>query len=292
MLRAIDSHVHLYPFEVNRDPDGWAAANGESYWAALCTRRRGDGRAVQSFLDVSDLLAAMDEAAIGRAVLLGWYWEMPSSCLAQNRFYARCMHEHPDRLMAFATLHPAMGRRNIGEEVRRTSDEGFVGLGELSPHAQAYRTDDPNFEYALELAAGLGWPVNLHVSDPRGRSYPGRVETPLQDFLKLAGKFPDNRFILAHWGGLLPLRLPGAKVPANIYYDTAASPLEHGKDIWGRMIEAVGRDRVIFGSDFPLNLYPRLDAAPNLERFAAEAREALDAEALRAVMEENIRQLV
>jgi len=26
--RVIDSHVHLYPPELNRDPAGWAAAQG------------------------------------------------------------------------------------------------------------------------------------------------------------------------------------------------------------------------------------------------------------------------
>jgi predicted TIM-barrel fold metal-dependent hydrolase len=58
------------------------------------------------------------------------------------------------------------------------------------------------------------------------------------------------------------------------------------------MIEAVGADRVIFGSDFPLNLYPRLDAEPNLARFAEEARGALEGPALAAVLRGNLRGLV
>ena len=50
---------------------------------------------------------------------------------------------------------------------------------------------------------------------PTGRPYPGRVATPLEDFLGLAGRFPRVRFILAHWGGQLPLRLPGAALPSE-----------------------------------------------------------------------------
>jgi hypothetical protein len=234
----------------------------------------------------------MDAAAVERAILLGWYWETPASCVRQNRFYADCRRQHPDRLSAFATVHPAMGSRPLREEMRWAHGEGFAGLGELSPHAQGYRSGDPAFVAALELAAELGWPVNLHAADPAGRVYPGRVPTPLEDFLELAARFPVVRFILAHWGGLLPLRLPGATMPPNLYYDTAASPLEQGREIWGQMIEAVGADRVIFGSDFPLNLYPRLDAEPNLARFAEEARGALEGPALAAVLRGNLRGLV
>jgi predicted TIM-barrel fold metal-dependent hydrolase len=292
MLRAIDGHVHLYPPEVNRDPAAWAAAHGESHWATLCTRRRRDGRAVQSFPAVDELLAAMDAAAIERAVLLGWYWETAASCARQNRYYAACLRAFPDRLAAFATLHPAMGREALGAELRRTRDDGFAGLGELSPHAQGYGVDDPVFASALALAAEWGWPVNLHAADPAGRAYPGRIATPLDDFVWLAERFPGVRFILAHWGGLLPLRTAGAALPPNLYYDSAASPLEHGAGVWSQVTAAVGADRVIFGSDFPLNLYPQLDAAPNLPRFVAEARAALPEAARPAVLRDNVCRLV
>jgi predicted TIM-barrel fold metal-dependent hydrolase len=287
MPRAIDGHVHLYPPEVNRDPAGWAAARGERHWAALCTRRRRDGRPVQGFPDLGGLLAAMDAAEVERAILLGWYWETPASCLLQNRFYAACLRAAPDRLAAFATVHPAMGPAGVAAELGWARAEGFAGLGELSPHALGQALDEPGFVAALEQATAWGWPVNLHAADPAGRPYPGRVATPLGDFVRLAETFPATRFILAHWGGLLPLRLGGAPAPANLSYDTAASPLEHGTEVWAAMVAAAGADRVIFGSDFPLNLYPRLDAEPNLARFAAEARAALPAAAAAAVLRGN-----
>ena len=62
---------------------------------------------------MDELLRAMDAAGISRAVLLGWYWEKPATCAGQNRFYAACVRAHPDRLMAFATLHPAAGREKV-----------------------------------------------------------------------------------------------------------------------------------------------------------------------------------
>lgn len=271
-MAIIDAHVHLYPAEVDRDPAAWAAAHGERHWAVLCTRRRRDGRPVQSLPTIGGLLHAMDLAGIERAVLLGWYWEKPATCEWQNRFFAECVHAHPDRLAGCATLHPAAGRTATLAALAWARDHGLVGLGELSPHSQGYRIDDPVFEDALRTAGEYGWPVNLHVTDPETRPFPGRVETPLADFAALARKFPQTTFVLAHWGALLPLRDPAARALPNVYYDTAASPLLYDADVWPRFLAAVPPERVIFGSDYPLNLYPRVTVAAEMGRFLAEAR--------------------
>lgn len=270
----IDAHVHLYPPEVGRDPVAWAVGAGERHWAVLCTRRRSDGRPVQVFPTADELLREMDAAGVARAVLLGWYWENPATCAWQNRFYAECVRAHPDRLSAFAAVHPAAGREAALAEVRHAQHEGLIGLGELSPHSQGLPIDDPALADVLRLAGELQMPVNLHVTDPASRPYPGRVETPLPDFVRLAGEFPQTTFILAHWGGLLPLVVPDANTAAlpNVFYDTAASPLLYDPNVWPRALSACGRERVLFGSDFPLNLCPKLDDAPRMARFVAEAR--------------------
>ncbi len=267
----IDSHVHLYPPEVNADPAGWAASAGEGRWAALCLRRRRDGTPVQAFPGVEGLLAAMDAAGVDRAVLQGWYWENPASCALQNRFYASCIRSHPDRFSAAAAIHPGAGREAALAELRRARSEGFCALGELSPHSQGYPASDPVLAAVLSEAAALGLPVTLHVTDPGGRAYPGRVETPLADFVRLAADHPGVRFVLAHWGGLLPLRLPPGTLPGNLWYDTAASPLVADPGIWRRFTAAAGAQRVLFGSDFPLNNYPGLDREPGMGRLLAEA---------------------
>ena len=268
----IDSHVHLYPPELNADPAGWAAARGEAHWATLCTRRRADGRAVQTFPSVDELLREMDRGGVARAVLLGWYWEKPETCAWQNRFYVECVRAHPDRLAAFATLQPLVGSHVTLDELTRAHDEGLIGIGELSPHSQGYGMDDSVFRAVLERAAKLKLPVNLHVTDPEGRAYPGRVETPLGDFVRLAREHPATTFVLAHWGGMLPLRNASAARLGNVFYDTAASPLLYGAEVWPRFFGTVQPERVFFGSDYPLNLYPKLDVEPMMSRLIAEAR--------------------
>jgi predicted TIM-barrel fold metal-dependent hydrolase len=239
----------------------------------LCTRRRRDGRPVQSLPTVEGLLAAMDAAGIARAVLLGWYWERPETCVWQNRFYAQCVRAHPDRLAAFATVNPIAGHWRTLEEMHRARDEGLIGLGELSPHSQGFSVDDPVFHEVLTLAGDWRIPVNLHVTDPDSRPYPGRIETPAEDFVRLAQAFPQTTFVLAHWGGMLPLRDARFAELKNVYYDTAASPLMYDAGVWPRTLAALGAERVLFGSDYPLNLYPRVSVAAEMTRFVAEARD-------------------
>jgi predicted TIM-barrel fold metal-dependent hydrolase len=272
MSGIIDTHVHLYPDELNREPEAWAAIHGETHWATLCTRRRSSGRRVQDFPGVEDLLRTLDAAGIERAVLQGWYWEHAETCAWQNEFFLRCIRAHPDRLSAFATIHPQIGREALVQLVRRAHDDGFVGLGELSPHSQGYDVGDEAFLEALDLAGELRMPVNLHVTDHEGGRYPGRVETPLRDFLWLAHKYPHTNFILAHWGGRLPLHEEEAQEVLNLYYDTAASPLLYDETIWSRFTELVPVERVLFGSDYPLNLYPKHEDGPALSRLVSEAR--------------------
>ncbi len=275
-MRVIDVHVHLYPAQAGREPTAWAAAHGEAHWAALCTRRRragakgesAGGRPVQGFPTVDELLRAMDGAGVARAVLLGWYWENHATCVEQNRFYADCVRAHPGRLAAFATLHPAAGPAAL-DEVRRAAGEGLIGLGELSPHSQHFGVDDPVWRRTLNLAAELKLPVNLHVTDPASRKFPGRVETPLGDFVHLAREFPGTTFILAHWGGGLAWSPEFSTLP-NVWFDTAASPLLYGPEVWAQ----ARTGRVLFGSDFPLILYPNNETEPALGGLLDEARRA------------------
>ncbi|HKB56393.1 MAG TPA: amidohydrolase family protein [Lacunisphaera sp.] len=268
-MAIVDAHVHLYPPEVNRDPAGWAAACGEKHWAELCTRRRKDGKPVQGFPSLDQLLRDMDAAGVAKAVLMGWYWARPETCQMHNRFYADCVQAHRDRLSAFATIHPAAGADQTLGEIWLARDSGLSGVGELSPHSQGYGIDDPVFRAVLKRSGEYGMPVNLHVTDPASRKYPGRIETPLEDFVRLAREFPASQFILAHWGGGLAWSPEAAALP-NVWFDTAASPLLYGPEVWKK----AQMNRVLFGSDYPLVLYPQTGTAPAFGGLLAEAKQA------------------
>ena len=278
----IDAHVHLYPPEVNRSPAAWAASCGETHFSELCTRRRKDGKPVQGFPSLDQLLRDMDAAGVTKAVLLGWYWEQHATCVAHNEFYADCVRAHPDRLAAFATVQPRVGTAAL-EEAKRALDADLIGLGELSPHSQHFAIGDPVWRQILLLAAERKVPVNLHVTDPASRKFPGRVDTPWDDFLQLAQEFPRTTFILAHWGGGLAWAEAVRALP-NVWFDTAASSLLYGPEVWTK----TANERVLFGTDYPLILYPRTASAP---AFGGLIEEAKRAGASGAVMSDNAKEL-
>ncbi len=269
-MELIDHHVHLYPSELNRDPAGWAAAHGETHWARLCTRRRKNGEPVQEFPAVDELLRAMDAAGVARAVLLGWYWEKAETCAWHNRAMAGWVGAHGDRLSAWATIQPAAEPAKIEAELRRARDEGLSGLGELSPHSVGVRCDAPGMTAALACAAAWGWGVNLHVTDPDGREYPGKIETLAEDFSVLARSWPAVRFVLAHWAGGHDVR-----ALSNVWVDTASAPLLYGPAGWARSGVTARPEQVLFGSDYPLRLARGADAAAGWAAFADEARQRL-----------------
>jgi predicted TIM-barrel fold metal-dependent hydrolase len=291
----IDCHVHLYPAEANADPAGWAAARAERRWAAMVGPRSDGVPSLQGWVDEERLLRDMDVAGVDRAVLLGWYWEKPATCAEQNRFFAEVVRRHPDRLEAFAAMHAAAGAEGVRAELSRCHEEGLSGLGELCPPAQGFGYDDPVLAVALELAAQWRWPVNLHVTEPAGRAYPGRVETPFMELLALAGRYPSVRFVFAHLGGLLPffeLNRAVARPLANVWYDTAASPLLYRPEVFPLVARTVGAERILYGSDYPLRLYPKAQAEPDFGRFLAEIRASgLEEAQLAAVLGGNWQRL-
>ncbi|WP_415907610.1 amidohydrolase family protein [Oleiharenicola sp. Vm1] len=166
--------------------------------------------------------------------------------------------------------------------MHRARDHGFVGLGELSPHSQGVAADDPRVAALLHAAGELGLPVNLHVTDPASRRYDGWVDTPPADFVRWARDFPRTKFVLAHWGGGLAFD-PASRALANVWFDTAASPLLYDASAWSRALAAVGAGRILFGSDFPLRLFPRAEDGAGLTTLVQQARANLPALAIAAV---------
>ena len=287
----VDCHVHLFPPEAAADPKKWAGERGEQRWATMVAPRP-DGRRIQGWATADELIRDMDAAGIAKAVVQGWYWERHETCVAHNRFIRKCVSAHPGRLYASASFHPAGGDAAL-DDLKRARDAGFVGIGELCPEAQGYGHQDPAFESALAFAAECGWPVTFHVTDPAARDYPGRVATPLQTIVKFVGAHPEVRFILAHWGGLLPffeINAGVARSLANASYDTAASPLIYRDGITEAVVSVIGTRKILFGSDYPI--LPRGAATPTFEPFLDVVRRAgVNDEARETILGGNARSL-
>jgi len=42
------------------------------------------------------------------------------------------------------------------------------------------------------------------------------------------------------------------KAMSNVFFDTAASPLLYRSQVYNQVIQLVGSDKILFGSDFPI----------------------------------------
>lgn len=292
----VDAHTHAYPPEIFADPAAWARARGEHHWAQLVGPRADGQRSLQGFADRRQMLRAMDAAGIERCVLLGWYWEKHETCVWHNAVMAEWIKASPDRFSAFASVQPLAGQAALAD-LRRARDKGLCGVGEVFPAAQGFAMDNPQWIQVLEWVATEKIPVNLHVPEPAGRDYPGFIAAPLRDYQRLARRHPKVSFIFAHWGGLLPLLAAVHPVVRadlqNVYYDTAASPLLYDATVYRRVVDAVGAKKILFGSDYPLRVFPRAQREPDFSRPLAEIKNSgLTKKELALVCGGNVRKLL
>lgn len=293
VTRILDCHIHAYPPEVCADPRAWGEARQETWWVE-CVAPAGR-RSLQGWADLDRLLHDMDHAGVEQVVMLGWYWERQETCEEQNRWFIDWHTRHPHRIQAFAAVQPNSGQRGR-DDVRRCLDAGLKGIGELHPAVQNFALNEDDFVRLAELAATADVPINLHVSDAALPAGTGMKPTPLPEFARLGADHPATTFILAHWGGglvfheLMPRVRRGA---GRVYYDTSASPLLYDPAVFRHAVDIVGAERILFGSDYPLLLYPRDSREPDFGRFLDEVRGAgLSVSDLEKILGGNLRRLL
>ena len=288
----IDCHTHAYPAEVAARPRAWAEARGEPHWAELVDPT--DRKSIQGWSDPDNMLAAMDAAGVDRAVLLGWYWENESTCRWHNAAMAEWISQAPERFTGFAAIHPG---GSVREQLESAKDLGFRGVGELHLGVQGWDIGSDNWQSLADWCVREGWPVNFHVTEAAGVPQPGSVATPLAWFVRIAQQAPELKMILAHWGGGLPFFTQNPRLRKhldNIYYDTAASPLLYEPSVFRCVVDLVGANRVLFGSDYPLRLYPRERKSPDMLRYVEAVRNdaKLSPEECERIMGENFARLL
>lgn len=274
-MRMIDAHTHRYPPEVYLNPQKFAQKQGESHWLELIAPTNGSN--LQGWSSREVMIADMDIASVHKAVLLGWYWQNPETCILHNDWHAEWIKEDPERFYAFATIHPSL--RNPIDELKKRQEQGFVGMGEIHLGVQGFSMQDPAWIECIKFASEQSWPVNFHVTEPVGHEHPGRIPTPLEDFIWLAREFPELKIILAHAGGLFPFYELNPKVRnelRNVYYDLAACPLLYESSIYRKLIDTVGHKKIIWGTDYPLKIFPKVQSKPDFSTFIKEIHKVAD----------------
>lgn len=262
----IDAHTHIFSPDVIAHRERYAAR--DAFFGFLYSG------AVARMIGADELIAAMDRAGVDQAIVTGWCWQNHTDCVEQNSWTMEIVRKYPARLRALAAIQPNAGAEAL-RELERCIAGGMVGVGELNTDGQGFRLDDANLRALAHHVAELNVAMLLHTNEPVGHHYPGKGRLPPGDIYDLAKAVPNLRLVLAHWGGGFPfyeLMREVRKVAMNVYYDSAASPLLYSPKIFRTVIDIVGSEKILFGSDFPLILYPKRHTEPDYAPFLAEVR--------------------
>jgi hypothetical protein len=168
---------------------------------------------------------------------------------AANDRVAAAIQKYPDRYRGYCFVVPSDPR--APDEIRqRVRDEGFVGIKLYNQHF----IDDPITAPILELAAAWHVPVLVHSGrpmDPTTR----RLQPNISDAQRIAfaaRRYPELILIEAHigGGGDWEWALKHLREAPTVFLDTSGSVV----DEWmlDKAIEAVGPDRLLFGTDMTM----------------------------------------
>jgi aminocarboxymuconate-semialdehyde decarboxylase len=200
----------------------------------------------------------------------------------QNDQIAKLVKQNPQRFMGIATL-PMQAPEKAADELKRAMTKLDLRGTMFASNIIGKNLDDPSFEPVWATAEELGAFVFIHPNNVAGadrmKSYylNNLIGNPLDTTIGAAclyfggvlDRHPKLTVVLAHGGGFTPYQAARwehgwhvrpepkkniAKQPVDIakrfYYDT----ILHSAPVLEFMIEHVGADRVMLGSDYPYDM--------------------------------------
>ncbi len=265
-----DCHTHIFSPAVRENADLYRVQDPVFRELYASSKAR--------ILTADELVRAMDAAGVDRAVVCALAWGTQALCVQHNDAIIDAVQRYPERLIGFFIVAP--GEREAAlREVERCVGAGLRGVGEARAGAGGWDlADRDGMKDILDALEAYRLPLLLHTDEPVGHLYPGKGNmTPdrLAAFLALR---PALTVILAHFGGGLPFYalMPEVRaVFANVYVDSAAAPFVYTPEVYSHVAEAIGVDKVLFGSDYPLMPYKRAFNHLEAAGLTPEEREAV-----------------
>ena len=244
----VDCHVHIFQKRVLADRARFFDSEPE-----FKLLYNSDKAAMAGFEDV---ISVMDEQAVDVSVVCGFPWHDPDLVKENNDYVLEAVAAYPDRLKGLACFDAML--TSAARETERCLEAGMSGVGELAFYLSGI--DTRALEHLEPVMAVLrekgNPPCMIHTNEPIGHKYPGKTPVTLEQIYALCKAFPDNRLILAHWGGGVffynVMKKEVSSVLKNVWFDIAASPFLYTPAVYGMAVEAGLEDKVLFGTDFPL----------------------------------------
>jgi predicted TIM-barrel fold metal-dependent hydrolase len=202
-----------------------------------------------------DIINSMDECGIDKSVMLNLGWQEHEICVETNDYILESLAKYPERLIGFCMIQPLAGDKAI-KEIERCALNGAKGIGEIRPDVQGFDLNDSSaMKPLIEAVVKNNLIFLVHASEPVGHQYSGKGKITPDIIYSFILDFPELKLTCAHWGGGLPfyaLMPEVEKAFDNVFFDTAATPLLYKPQIFRQVVEILGSDKILFGSDYPL----------------------------------------
>lgn len=215
----------------------------------LKTLLRWTGRQEDSLESIDSTLQAMDAGNVDITLLSAWYG--PEGDLISNEEVSQQIAAAPARFRGLASANLYRPIEAVREIRRWVDGKTFVGvrvvpwLWDLPPNDRRYYPI-----YAACVEAGVPFCTQIGHTGPLKRSECGRLIPYLEDVLL---DFPELVVVGGHVGfpWLDELVTLTVKFP-NFYVDTSAYALHRLPPTFVDWMKGMGRDRVMFGTNWPM----------------------------------------
>ena len=193
--------------------------------------------------DAASMVEMMDRLGID-TTMLSPHLAISSDFCRGNDLAAEVMRCYPGRFVGYVTANASYPDAVLPELVRGFDELGLRAI-KLHPSLNGYSVSDPACEPIWSFAQERGAVVLSHTWESNPLCGP-RLFSPI------AEEYPGVRFLLGHSGGTTAGRREAIGVVQthdNVYLETCSSTLMSAELEW--MVEEVGAERVIFGTDSP-----------------------------------------
>ena len=243
----VDFHTHIFPPEVIEGRQDFAER--DPAFAHVY------GNPSARMVTAEELVEALDEEGVDKAVVFGFPWEDAGLSGMANAYLLDAKKCYSDRILPFYTPSRSGGKQVV-RRASRALEEGMQGVGEVAFYTSGMGKRQWSYLHSLaETAREYDVPLLLHTNESVGHIYPGKTDMRLRDLWRYVERSEGVTLVLAHWGGGLffyELMKSVRKHTENLYYDTAASPFLYTPQVYRIAVEIMGPERILFGSDFPL----------------------------------------
>ena len=249
----IDFHTHVFPPRIKKNRGKYI--DSDPCFALLYSKKEA------KLATAEELIASMDKAEVDVSVIVNIGWTTHELCVETNDYILESIAKYPKRLVGFGAVQPNSYEAALAE-IERCAQAGARGVGEMRPDMQLFDLGDEILMQPLvEMLKKHQLILLTHASEPVGHEYPGKGSITPEALYPFIVNYPDLTVICAHWGGGLPFYalMPEVKrAMSNVFFDTAASPFLYSPQVYNQVIQLVGADKILFGSDYPLLEQSRL----------------------------------